>query len=77
MKRLETSIAVTWDDPLPKELEEFCRDLQKRVMNEDPVAGVWSAPPSSRWKVWCDASNIAFDVVLEADGAVMELAATS
>ena len=72
LKRVATSVAVAWDDPVPPELQELCLDLQKRVLNEDPVAGVWSASPSSQWKVWCDASNIAYGVVLEADGAVVE-----
>ena len=72
LKRVATSVAVAWDDPVPPELQELCLDLQKRVWNEDPVAGVWSASPSSQWKVWCDASNIAYGVVLEADGAVVE-----
>ena len=72
LKRVATSVAVAWDDAVPPELQELCLDLQKRVLNEDPVAGVWSASPSSQWKVWCDASNIAYGVVLEADGAVVE-----
>ena len=54
------------------ELQELRFDLQKRVYKEDPVSGVWSARQARQWKVWCDASNIAFGVVLEADEAVME-----
>ena len=72
LKRLAKSLTVGWDDPVSLEPQELCSDLQKRVHNEDPVSGAWSDFQPRQWKVWCDASNIAFGVVLEADEAAME-----
>ena len=54
------------------ELQELCSNLQKRVFDEDPTSGVWSARQARQWKVWFDEPNIACGVVLEADEAVME-----
>ena len=72
-KRLATATALPWDSVLPDELQVACRDLMARVASNDPVSGTWNPPAiTGQWCVWCDASNIAYGVVLEVDGAVME-----
>ncbi|XP_065190714.1 uncharacterized protein LOC135821644 [Sycon ciliatum] len=63
-----------WDEPVPEELQVLCRDVMARVLKEDPVHGAWSVPSGEEhsWKIWCDASSIAYGVALEVDGRVVE-----
>ena len=73
LRRL-ASLTESWDQPISKELEALCRDLMARLLSDDPVHGVWSVPAgtSKEWKVWCDASSIAFGAALERDGEIVE-----
>ena len=73
LRRL-ASLTESWDQPISKELEALCRDLMARLLSDDPVHGVWSVPAgtSKEWKVWCDASSIAFGAALELDGEIVE-----
>ncbi|XP_065196213.1 uncharacterized protein LOC135827687 [Sycon ciliatum] len=72
MKRLACATAAPWDQPLPDDLQRLCEDACKRALQEDPVHGVWSAPAGNDWSVWCDASDIAYGCVLNANGHVVE-----
>ena len=48
--------------------------MMARLLKEDPDHRTWSVPnrAGQTWKVWGDASSIAYGVVLEVDGAVVE-----
>ena len=64
LKRLPAAEKTKWDAPLSQELQDLCRRIESRVTRDDPVRGVWSTLDIGEWKVWCDASNIAYGVVL-------------
>ena len=72
LKRLAVAVTEGWDDIVPDDLQVLCQEVEQRVGHEDPVHGFWSNPVSSEWKVWCDASSIAYGVVLQAGQVVME-----
>lgn len=72
LKRLAVTLTDTWDCPVPQELQLLCREVEDRVGREDPVRGVWTVPSTDSWKLWCDASGIAYGVVLQADQVVLE-----
>ena len=73
LRRL-ASLTESWDVPVPDGLQDLCRDVMARLLKEDPVHGTWSVPNrvGQTWKVWCDASSIAYGVALEVDSAVVE-----
>ncbi|XP_065198703.1 uncharacterized protein LOC135830368, partial [Sycon ciliatum] len=72
LKRLASATTDAWDAAVPQELCDLCHDAAKRVEGDDPVHGAWTADDPQDWRVWCDASSIAYGVVLEADGTVLE-----
>ena len=62
----------TWDDFAGDEAIQKLKNLLDRLRRNDPVSGTWSVPTGGSWNVWCDASKIAFGVVVEKDGEVVE-----
>ena len=50
----------------------LCQEVEQCVGHEDPVNGVWSSLVPSEQKMWCDASSIAYSVVLQAGQVVIE-----
>ena len=74
LKRLACLSGVSWDGIVPNSIADRCAELQAKLKNEDPVTGIWnpSSAASAGWIAWCDASNVATGVVLEADGDVIE-----
>ena len=63
---------ASWDDVVSTEVQQLCADLEGRVPQEDPAHGSWSPPTSSDWRIFCDASSIAYGVILQAGSSVME-----
>ena len=52
--------------------QELVRDIQVRMREHDPAQGFWTVNPDAPVTVWTDASSIAYGVVLEAEGRVIE-----
>ena len=47
------------------------REILERVQRDDPVRGCWMVPPDAvEGIVWCDASSVAYGVVLEIGGEI-------
>lgn len=64
-----------WDEKLPPRVEKIAQEMMSRVMDHDPVGGVWSVSSSERCRAWCDASSLAIGVSLEVGGRIVEDAA--
>ncbi|XP_065189499.1 uncharacterized protein LOC135820118 [Sycon ciliatum] len=72
VKRLSSECG-SWDSEVSDVVYQCCRDLSARLCTEDPVRGQWHVPVSTgRVQVWCDASDLAYGVVLEAGGVTVE-----
>ena len=63
-----------WDVLLPSQVVQCCEELESRLCAADPAHGIWQVADASdtEFKVWCDASDLALGVVLEADGHDIE-----
>ena len=48
------------------------QEVLMRIENEDPAKGVWPVSSCGIMNVWCDASKIAYGVVLEKEGKPIE-----
>ena len=66
--------ADAWDVPVPEEIVVLCRELERRVAEQDPVRGQWQVQSdvAASWSVWCDASNLAMGVVLMQGDVIIE-----
>ena len=49
---------VGWDDMIPPEADAVAREMVSRVMDSDPVKGVWDVKENESCVVWCDASSL-------------------
>lgn len=63
---------TAWDDFAGNVAIDRLREVSARLENDDPVKGVWSVPNHGHFKVWCDASKIAYGVVLEKENTIIE-----
>lgn len=75
IKRQASVSSESWDSPVNADVVQLCNDLLTRIGESDPARGVWSASVRGAGDdvtVWCDASDLAYGVVLEANGAVIE-----
>lgn len=55
-----------------KERIAMVKDVLERVRAEDPVRGGWNVPEIEKGVIWCDASNITIEVILEVGDVEME-----
>ncbi|XP_065186001.1 uncharacterized protein LOC135816829 [Sycon ciliatum] len=73
LKRLACRDGGGWDDDVPNDVVTCCAELASRVQDEDPATGVWNASVNEQQlTVWCDASDVAYGIVAEVGGEVME-----
>ncbi|XP_065189595.1 uncharacterized protein LOC135820209 [Sycon ciliatum] len=73
LKRLACRDGGGWDDDVPNDVVTCCAELASRVQDEDPATGVWNASVNEQQlAVWCDASDVAYGIVAEVGGEVME-----
>jgi ribonuclease HI len=70
-----TCIGYKWEDPAGQQAQEMLIDLLERVRADDPVRGKWHVPGTQSCRIWCDASSLAYGVVAEVAGEVIEDAA--
>ena len=75
LKRLSSEGNTEWDQSVSLEVAEACHSLVERVSRQDPVHGVWQPDSSDPWIVWCDASDVAIGVALQAGDSIVEDAA--
>lgn len=61
-----------WDDEVSEEVVEIFRDLQNRVIRNDPVKGTWPVKDCDSGVVWVDASSLAVGAVVQIDEDVIE-----
>ena len=65
-----------WDNGVGEKAMMILRKILERVQRDDPVRGCWMVPPDAlEGIVWCDASSVAYSVVLEIGGEIVEDAA--
>lgn len=63
---------MRWEDQVGEETMNMMQDIVRRVSSEDPVRGRWNAPKSEKRVIWCDASSIATEVILEIGNETVE-----
>ncbi len=51
---------------------EVAKDLQRRLLAEDPVQGVWRVSNTTKDRIWCDASSVAIGAALKIDRGIVE-----
>ena len=63
-----------WDKPVSEDAALMCHELAEKLQECDPVTGLWRADTSSAvaWRLWCDASDLAYGMALESDGSIIE-----
>ena len=74
LKRL-ASATEKWDVEVPEQVQQLCREVEAKLSGDgDPAHGIWHVRPSADADavVWCDASDLALDVVLEVGGHTVE-----
>ena len=70
LKRLAST--VNWDEKVDEPVRKLVKQMEKRLLFEDPAKGQWVVAPQGEAKVWCDASSIAVGVCVEIGGSVVE-----
>ena len=63
---------VGWDDRILPEADAVAREMVSRVMDNDPVKGVWDVKENQSCVVWCDASSLAVGACIEVKGNIVE-----
>ena len=72
MKRKANASTSTWDEEIYDEsLRAIMEDTVRRVKQNDPAKGRWVVVGEEA-TVWVDASSLAFGIVIEVDGHVVE-----
>jgi len=61
-----------WNSLVSGEMCQKIRQVKERLINDDPCRGIWNVASAESVVIWCDASSIAFGVVLEIKGSVIE-----
>ncbi|GFN80839.1 Pol polyprotein [Plakobranchus ocellatus] len=61
-----------WDDYAGDRACGLIREVVEQVQKEDPVRSKWNVPSEAKGVVWCDASNLAFGVVIDIGGVTAE-----
>ena len=64
-----------WDDYVGDHTMTMMKEVVDKVRLEDPVAGKWTVPKTTRGVLWCDASSIGIGVILEINNTKVEDAA--
>ena len=74
LKRMTCLDGPDWDKPVSEDAALMCHELAEKLQECDPVTGLWRADTSSAvaWRLWCDASDLAYGVALESDGSIIE-----
>jgi hypothetical protein len=72
IQRFMASEGSGWDDPVSNQAVKLINELQIKLKEHDPVRGSWAVDPNAPITVWTDASSIAYGVVLEVEGNVIE-----
>ena len=72
LKRRACGGTDRWDDEIPDSwVAKGVEEVMDRLEREDPVKGRWDVEGHEA-TVWVDASSLAYGVVLEVDGHVVE-----
>ncbi|XP_065646575.1 uncharacterized protein LOC136076869 [Hydra vulgaris] len=70
LKRVSSSCG--WDSLVNERVVKLVSSLNERLTKEDPVHGSWNVKNISEATVWCDASSLAFGLVLEVAGEIVK-----
>lgn len=62
----------SWDEAVSPRVIELISRLFKRVVDQDPVSGVWVVPKTTIGEVWADASGLAYGACVKINGDVVE-----
>ena len=61
-----------WDKAVDVSVLGILKEIDERVKEADPVAGMWVVPISTVGHVWCDASCLALGACVEINGIMVE-----
>ena len=63
---------LDWQEKVPERILQMAKELNRKVMANDPVRGKWNVKKTNCGDVWCDVSSLANGVVLQIDGITVE-----
>jgi len=74
LKRMACDGGHGWDEVVPDVVQRYMVEVHNKLKAGDPTHGVWNASirPDDQCRLWCDASGIAYGVVLESGGHTIE-----
>ena len=69
------SSGIDWREEVDKKTVAVMQEILAEVKKEDPVIGTSHIPETKTGIVWCDASSIVTNVIMEIGGLITEEAA--